>query len=1014
MGELPSEGGYQHDVLGWLDELGWDSYGLSGEYGGSELDRKYNRTDKREVIYWDLLSEWLVESEINPQITEDNVDEVLNSLQRDLNHDTLVSGNRDFHQVLTTGKKFTLRAEGFVTDRDEDDGDVDVIYVDLIDFEEIENNRFVAADEFQVSGPNGRVRPDVNLFVNGIPLVTMELKSIAQDNDFYDGIRDLKEYEKKRSRLFVPGLFNVAADQGEYRYAGIGAPQRLYMPWRDAPEQYQVEDNVPKQAIRAMCNPETLLNLLKNYVFHERQPGGDARIIPRYMQFYAVEEIFDLIRTTDHKRGLIWHTQGSGKSFTMLFAARNLIQGAKINHRETVLDNSQVLVVVDTDDLESQMEEQLNALDFDRFDVARSGEHLQQLIEEGRSTLVLTTIQKFGNVDSDVQGNDETVIMSDEAHRYMEKDLGTKLNAALPNAYHFGFTGTPVREGDRDTFRNFEIPDSEDPYLHRYSIKDGIDDGLILPVHFDIHEIEWEIDRDSLDRAFESQFDHLDLDEKRELIEKYVTQTQISELRSRVAAVARSIDEHYRGVEENGWKGMVVTPSRKAAALYTEELLKYRNPEEVEVLYTESDTRAGEESGRGDKKLISQFYTTPEERSDIIRRFKDPDENPKLVVVCDMLLTGFDAPAVKAMYLDRNLKNHKLLQAIARTNRPDDQKNNGLIVDYQGVFQNLDDAFEYDEEEVREMAAQPREKLFSKLERKIDDLLGLFEGIERDDSQETLLECLSQVSSHPEKRNFKQGFREVRDLYETLEPDPDLEDKGIRDDYRWLLTIYIAFRRNNNRDKSPEDEFRTQTQKILQDDDNVDVTDIKREFPIYKLNGEDLEAMLDLPSTGAKANAIEHATQAHLQPRVDRNPQYEEFGKRVERIITQRQNSSITDPEAVERLTEVGSEILEFEEELDEQGLSDAAYAIYLSLVDEHEEAVPDEETAKDIARDLREGFEEEVETDFEGWETRDSTQKAIRKMLIQRLIKNHGLGTLAKDDEFLEETIGYLIENAE
>ncbi|WP_434530225.1 type I restriction enzyme endonuclease domain-containing protein (plasmid) [Haloarcula sp. NS06] len=165
---------------------------------------------------------------------------------------------------------------------------------------------------------------------------------------------------------------------------------------------------------------------------------------------------------------------------------------------------------------------------------------------------------------------------------------------------------------------------------------------------------------------------------------------------------------------------------------------------------------------------------------------------------------------------------------------------------------------------------------------------------------------------------------------------------------------------------------------------------------------------------GAKANAIEHATQAHLQPRVDSNPQYEEFGKRVERIITKRQNGSITDPEAVERLTEVSNEILEFEEELSEQGLSDASYAIYLTLDEEYGDVIADEETAKNVAQDLWEGFEEEIQTDFEGWETRDSTRKAIRKMVIQRLIKTHGLSSLAKDDEFLEETIGYLIENAE
>lgn len=765
---LPREQGVERSILQWLDGLGWETYGKDDDWGATVLDREYDRATS-EVIYWEILREQVIA--INDDITENNVDSFCNSLRRDLDHDNLMDGNRAFHTLLRAGKKFNVKHDNNGTSKP--------TYIDLIDFEDPENNRLIAANQFRVSRTHS-IRPDITLFVNGIPLVNFEVKSLAQDNDYYDAIDNLREYEVDVPRLFVPGLFNVAADTTELRYGAVGVGREFYEPWSTAPEEY--EDPIPmKQAVGALCDPATVLDILDNYVFYERSTGGNAKIIPRHMQYYACQRILQRVHTDDHKRGLIWHTQGSGKSYTMLYAAKNLLE-------RDVISSPQVFIIVDTDKLASQMSDNLSNIGFERSVVAGSRDRLQDLIEEGQSQLVLTTIQKFQEVEPDSAGNDEIVVMSDEAHRFMEKDLGSRLEAAMPHAYHFGFTGTPVHEGesqlDRNTFREFS-PEGEES-LHSYSIRQGIDDDLIKPVFFKLwHDIEWEIDEDAMDVEFEESFRGLSTEEKLEVIQDSFTSTELAELRTRVEAYVEKINEHFdEKVDANDWKGMVVTPSREAAALYGELLLDSRPDDEVEVLYT---------STGDDSKRLRRFHTTSEERDKIVRRFREED-TPKLLVVHNMLLTGFDAPVLKTMYLDRNLKNHNLLQAVARTNRPAEGKTNGEIVDFQGVFRNIDDALEYDDE-TKQFAARDEEQLFEKLTEQLDALEKIFKDIPRDDTQETMQACLARVSKHPEKRDFKQGYRRLQDLYESVSPDGWLVESGIQRRYQWISRVYVAFQR---------------------------------------------------------------------------------------------------------------------------------------------------------------------------------------------------------------------------
>jgi type I restriction enzyme R subunit len=984
MVSIPSEQGVERSLLSWLNGVGWETHGQDGNRGANVLNEAYER-DSHGVVYWDLLAEQVVA--LNDAVTEENVDKLISSLRRDLDAENLMDGNQAFHQLLTKGKTFTVQR---------DNGTSETVYVDLIDYENPENNRFHAVDQFSVSRET-TIRPDVNLFVNGIPLVTMELKSLAQDNDWHDAVRDLRDYEEDVPRLFVPGLFNIAADTMELRYGAVGAPKEFYEPWNDAPEQFE-DDNEMRQAVKALCNPETLLDLVKHFVFYERRAGGDAKIVPRYMQYYAVNRILDRVQTDDHKRGLIWHTQGSGKSFTMLYAAENLLS------RPEVARNPQVFLIVDTDKLNSQMRDQLANLSVEQWTEAESIDHLQQLIEEGSSQLVLTTIQKFEDVDPAVQGNDEVIVMSDEAHRFMEADLGSRLDAALPECYHFGFTGTPVREGEREkdknTFREFS-PEGED-YLHRYSVKQGIDDGLILPVYFTLrHEMEWEIDEAGLDEEFEREFRGMTTDEKREAIRENVTATTLAEIEPRVERAVEEIDSHYDDhVSPNGWKGMVVTPSRRSAAMYGQRLIDRRGEDEVEVLYTAT---------KDDPDLIEQFHTDTEERDSIVKAFKQ-DENPKLLVVHNMLLTGFDAPILKTMYLDRNLKNHNLMQAIARTNRPAEGKENGEIVDFQGVFENIDDALDYDAE-TKAYAARDKDDLYDDLVEQVERVMDIFDGIPKDDTQEATSAAVERVSTHPERREFKQNFRRLQNLYEAVAPDGRLVSEGIERDYKWLSRIHVAFKRMTSGDDDPEEEMREKTREII--NKHVDITEVKRDFPTYKLGEEYLEDVEGLDNPGVKAAQVAHAIREHLHPRENQNPRYKRLSERVTDIVERWQGEEMSDPEAVEALKSVEEEVLEIKKKSDNSQREAAEFAIYTHLTGETPDAIASEEQAEQVAEEIVSQFRERVDRSYPGWKTNQQTIAEIERILLDVLVKKHDLGHLIKDDaNFVNTTRDYLIQN--
>ena len=440
--------------------------------------------------------------------------------------------------------------------------------------------------------------------------------------------------------------------------------------------------------------------------------------------------------------------------------------------------------------------------------------------------------------------------------------------------------------------------------------------------------------------------------------------------------------------------------------MYGERLLDRRGEDEVEVLYT---------STNDDPDLIQQFHTDSEERDSIVKAFKQTDEEageetPKLLVVHNMLLTGFDAPILKTMYLDRNLKNHNLMQAIARTNRPAEGKENGEIVDFQGVFENIDEALDYDAE-TKAYAARDKDELYDDLVDQLESVMDIFDGIPKDDTQEATYEAVERVSTHPERREFKQGFRRLQNLYEAVAPDGRLVSEGIERDYKWLGRIHVAFKRTTSGEDDPEDDMREKTREII--NDNVEITEIKRDFPTYKLGEEYLEDVDGLDNPGVKASQIAHAAREHLHPRENQNPRYKRLSERVTDIVERWQGDDIGDPEAVDALKSVEEEILTVEEEADEQGMEDAEFAIYTHLTEETPDVIDSDEQAEAVAEEIVSQFRERVDRGYNGWKTNRQTIAGIERVLLDVLVVERDLGHLIQDDdEFVDSMRNYLIQN--
>ena len=594
--------------------------------------------------------------------------------------------------------------------------------ITLIDFKNPSRNTFHVVGQFRVAAQRPRV-PDIVLFLNGIPLVVIEakcpLKGTATGDEAHEQIR---QYERDVPRLFYPNAFNILTDGMHTKYGATGAPAQFYSPWPDAwPHSREDFPDALAKDLWCLCEPSRLLDLLAHFIVFETSPetGRKIKKICRYQQFRAVNKAVQRVAMGEHRKGLIWHTQGSGKSLTMVFLALKLKTHLTLD--APTLANPNILVLTDRIDLDDQISKTFVACGLPNPVQCGSVAALREAVNRGgNGQILLSTIFKFAGSNVAIPNSANWIVLVDECHRTQEKDLGAFLQATLPDAHFYGFTGTPIKSTDKDTYARFSI--AGEGYLDKYGIDDAVRDGATVPILYEGRKTDWAINEAEIDILFDRWFVDLPDDKREELKRKGLTLATIAKHPERLHLIALDIWEHFKTVcQPDGYKAQIVAVDREAVILYRTALSAViavdlaRDGMEAEQAKAQADamiacvySKSQEDNKPSENPDVAalragleEFYLDDEAEKDAKKRFKLRGVQPSLLIVCDKLLTGFDAPIEHVMYLDKPLKEHNLLQAIARTNRTHAftdadggtiEKPNGRIVDYIGVTNHLDEA----------------------------------------------------------------------------------------------------------------------------------------------------------------------------------------------------------------------------------------------------------------------------------------------------------------------------------
>jgi type I restriction enzyme R subunit len=713
MGKLSELKGVEKPVTEWLSKMGWT-------FKSNDDLKVYSRPFFNPVLETVLIEKTTQINNITPAVARLAVEQLL----QNLNNPIPILGNEAFLDKLAS--HVTISVEG------------DDIDVHFIDFEDIWNNDFIVTNQYWVQGYK-MVKTDIVLLVNGIPIVPIEAKQRARKGtNWLEGVAQFSTYDQRADKLFMCHAFGVACNGRIAKYGIPGASSSYFNEWKsnlidtaqpnpildpendlclvykDPEDAYWHFDvaRLPngevlermKLGIIGLLQPARVLDILKHFMVFERTEGKIIKKVARYQQLRAANKIADRVINSDLKQGVIWHTQGSGKSLTMLYTAFKLRQSKE-------LKDPTVYIVVDRKDLREQIGGTFDDCEFPNARAVNNIGDLKYIIDKAPAGVFITTIQKFRELGNRQDLRDNVIVLIDEAHRTQYGDFQMELQAVLPNAKRFAFTGTPIPKTHHE-FGIVRQKGEHEYYLDRYSIQDAIDDGATKPIRYTFGPQEWFLDKEKLKQGYDEITAELDEDEKR-LVEKRVQAWKVFlKHPERIETLAKDIAEDYRnGVEPQGYKAQVVACDKEACVLYYNELLKYFDRSEISIIFSTGAYDEGEKY-----ELFKDHYKEDAERKKLIRQFKRRiteeeqklGNNLKIFIVCNMLLTGFDAPIEQTMYLDSPIRDHNLLQAVARTNRPYDDKVSklskefGRIVDYVGVFQNYKDALNYDPEDIGE------------------------------------------------------------------------------------------------------------------------------------------------------------------------------------------------------------------------------------------------------------------------------------------------------------------------
>ena len=643
--------------------------------------------------------------------------------------------------------------------------------------------------EFPKSSYAGGKRLDVVLLINGIPMVIGELKTATKASiTWADGAKDILDYQKSIPEMFVPNILSFASEGRELYYGSIGAPLTKWGPWfADEKRRHGSLADVQRN-LKSLIDPLRLLDIYRFFsVFTTTKDSSKKiKVVCRYQQYYGGMAIVDRVmaRTKNGigpKKGLIWHFQGSGKSWLMVFAAQKLMKMEALNAPT-------VVIVDDRIDLRDQITGDFTRSEIENVDFVYNGSDLADFFTQDQRKILITTIFLFGKVQQALNVRENIIVLVDEAHRTQERDLGERMRLALPNAFFFGLTGTPINKRDKNTFKCFGADEDEGGYMSKYTFQDSIDDGATLELNFREVPVELHLDEANLQEAFDKMAEEYGLsDEEKDQLTKGTKVEAFFTSPKRIHEVCDNIVKHYRQyVKPTGLKCQVVVYNRACCVAYKKELdamLAESGDETAIVMHTANDK----------SNEYAEYKLTNDQQEKLLNKFRDPLSPLKFVIVTSKLLTGFDAPILQCMYLDKPMKDHTLLQAVCRTNRVyEAQKKCGLIVDYVGVFDDYANALRFDEASVKTVIKNINE-VKACIPEFLKDCLDFFPGVDRtignfrglQDAQE----CLKDENV---KAKFCSHYTRLHKCWEVVSPDKDL--LPYKNDYIWLSQVYESIR----------------------------------------------------------------------------------------------------------------------------------------------------------------------------------------------------------------------------
>lgn len=927
-----------------------------------------------------LVESWIREAliRLNPEIAAqpDRADEVLYRLRAivlSVRSDGLIRANEEMMAWIRGERSMPFGQNN------------EHVPVRLIDFDNLEQNQYVVTQQFTFRAGSAERRADLMLVVNGLPLVLIEAKTPTRAAvSWVDGALQVHDdYEKFVPELFVCNVFSVATEGKEYHYGSLGLPVKDWGPWNLEDDGDALKHPLKglKLAAESMLRPHVVLDILSNFtLFATDKKKRRIKIICRYQQYEAANKIVERVLAGYPKKGLIWHFQGSGKSLLMVFAAQKL----RLHPR---LKNPTVLIVVDRIDLDTQITGTFTGADIPNLEKADTREKLQQLLSQDVRKIIITTIFKFGEADGALNERGNIIALVDEAHRTQEGDLGRKMRDALPNAFLFGLTGTPINRFDKNTFYAFGADEDAKGYMSRYGFEESIRDGATLKLHFEPRLLELHIDKAAIDSAFKEMTGGLSDLDKDNLGKTAAKMAVLVKTPERIRRVCEDIVQHFQSkVEPNGFKGQIVTFDRESCLLYKTELDKLLPPEATEVVMT---VNANEPQYRA-------FSRSRDEEERLLDRFRDPNDPLKLIIVTSKLLTGFDAPILQAMYLDKPLRDHTLLQAICRVNRTySEQKTHGLIVDYLGIFDDVAKALEFDDKSVTAVVSNIQE-LKDRLPEAMQKCLVFFAGVDRTvEGYEGLIAAQQCLPNNEVRDNFAASFSLLNKLWEAISPDPVLGE--YEKDYKWLSQVYQSVQPSSGHGKLIWHSLGAKTIELIHQ--NVHVDAVRDDLDTLVLDADLLEAVLSNPDP-KKAREIEIKVARRLRKHLG-NPKFKALSERLDALRDRFESGVLNSVEFLKQLLQLAKEVLQAEKEVPPEEDEDRGKAALTDLFNEVKTA----ETPIMVERVVADIDEIVRLVRFPGWQDTLAGEREIKKALRKALFKYK----LHADEELFEKAYSYI-----